>query len=359
MRLISFKNRVAEQVQHLHPAYFAMVMSTGALALSADLLGMQVLARVFTWLNVVVFIVLSVMTIARVIFYPRSFWEDLTNHSLGLGFFTIVAGAGILGAQYVVIVQHQRMAKLLLFGAVFLWIFFTYTIFVAFTVKKDKPHLEEGINGGWLLAVVGTQAIASLGALLLPTFGHYADAALFLCLCLWLCGGMLYIWIISLIFYRYTFFHFSASDLMPPYWINMGAMAISTLAGSLLIRSATGGGFLLEFVPFLKGFTVFFWATATWWIPMLVVLGFWRHIYQGFKFSYHPLYWGAVFPLGMYTLATYRLSEAINLPFLLMIPRYFIYVALAAWLVTFLALVYELIPLIFYPRDVRDARSVQ
>ncbi len=326
-------------------------MSTGAVAIAADLLGMLVLARGLTWLNLIAFILLSAMTVARVILYPRLFWNDLTNHSVGLGFFTIVAGAGILGAQYVVIVRHEAMARALLFGAVLLWIGFTYLIFVAFTVKEDKPSLADGINGGWLLAVVGTQAIANLGALLLPTFGHYADQVLFVCLCMWLCGGMLYIWIISLIFYRYTFFHFSASDLMPPYWINMGAMAISTLAGSMLIESANRGGFLLEFVPFLKGFTVFFWATATWWIPMLVVLGFWRHVYQGFALSYNPLYWGAVFPLGMYTLATYRLSQAVHLPFLLWIPRYFIFIAIAAWLLAFYGLAREILRLVFHPQE--------
>lgn len=349
MRLVSIKNRVAEQIQHLHPAYFAMVMSTGAVAIAAYLLGMPLLAKGLTWLNLIAFLILLAMTLVRVFLYPQLFWKDFTDHSLGLGFFTIVAGAGILGAQYVIIAPHATTAKVLFFGAIFLWIVFTYTIFVAFTVKKDKPPLEEGINGGWLLAVVGTQAIANLGALLLPTFGKYADEVLFLCLSLWLCGGMLYIWIISLIFYRYTFFHFSASDLMPPYWINMGAMAISTLAGSMLIRSADGGGFLLEFIPFLKGFTVFFWATATWWIPMLVLLGLWRHVYKGFGVSYNPLYWGAVFPLGMYTVATYRLAEAMNLPFLYAIPRYFIFIALAAWLMAFLGLARETF-VIFLPR---------
>ncbi|MFZ0662633.1 MAG: tellurite resistance/C4-dicarboxylate transporter family protein [Acidobacteriaceae bacterium] len=351
MRLVSIKNRVAEQVQHLHPAYFAMVMSTGAVAISAELLGMPWLARGLTWLNLIAFVILSAMTVARVSLYPRLFWEDLTNHSLGLGFFTIVAGAGILGAQYVIIVQHEELAKALLFGAILLWIVFTYTIFVALTVKKSKPSLAEGINGGWLLAVVGTQAVANLGTLLLPTFGHYADEALFFCLCLWLCGGMIYIWIISLIFYRYTFYEFSASDLMPPYRNNMGAMAISTLTGSMLIKSANSGGFLLEFVPFLKGFTVFFWATATWWIPMLVALGLWRHVYKGFALSYDPLYWGAVFPLGMYTLATCRLSEAVKLPFLLSIPRYFIFIALAAWLAAFFGLVHRMALVIFHARE--------
>src|SRR3546814_15081764 len=54
----------------------------------------------------------------------------------------------------------------------------------------------------------------------------------FFALSMLLWGGMLYIWMMSLIFYRYTFFEFSPADLSPTYWINMGAMAVSALAGS-------------------------------------------------------------------------------------------------------------------------------
>jgi tellurite resistance protein TehA-like permease len=337
----------AEGIRTLQPAYFALVMATGIVAIAAQTQGMAMVAKALTWLNVLAFIVLWVLTLGRIVFYSKDCFWDLIDHRRGAGFFTTAAGTAVLGSEMVVVFGKYRLAFILWLMAACLWAFLTYAIFTAFTVKEQKPSLAEGINGGWLLAVVATEAVSQLATLLSPMFDIYQEQILFLSLCLWLCGGMLYIWMIALIFYRYTFFTFSSSDLMPPYWINMGAMAISTLAGALLILRASDTPFLTGMLPFLKGFTVLFWATATWWIPMLVILGVWRHGYKRFKLSYDPLYWGLVFPLGMYTVCTFRLSQATNLPFLLFIVHGFVYVALAAWVITFLGLLHRMFAIAF------------
>lgn len=336
--------RVLAELAGMSPAYFGMDMATGIVSLGAHFVAWPRIAQMLFQLNVVAYAVLGGLSMWRAVAHTRRFFGDMVDHLRGPGFFTTVAATAILGGQFILLGADLFTGTALWALATLLWVGLTYIIFAGFTIKEDKPTLDKCINGAWLLAVVATQSIAALSALMAPQVGQPGKLELnFLALSMWLWGGMLYIWMMSLIFYRYTFFRLAPSDLTPPYWINMGAMAISTLAGSLLIINVSDAPFLLSLLPFIKGFTVLYWATGTWWIPMLLVLALWRHVYKRFPMTYDPLYWGALFPLGMNSASTDRMIEAVGFSFLTFLPVTFFYAALVAWSIVFLGLVRDLL----------------
>jgi len=329
-------------LEDMSPACFGLVMATGIVSLAAQMLGLPRIARALFDLNIAFFIALWALTALRMVRYPRRFFGDMADHLRGPGFFTMVAAANILGGQFVMLDGSHRLGWLLWGLAALLWLGLTYSIFAALTIRQDKPGLDRGLSGSWLLAVVATQSLAVLGGMLAGPGGLQGAPLLnFVALAMWLWGGMLYIWIMALIFFRYLFLRFAPADLSPSYWINMGAMAISTLAGTQLIVNAPEVPFLTAILPFLKGLTLFFWAAGTWWIPLLLVLGFWRHAWRRFPIQYDPLYWGVVFPFGMYAACTRNLSHVMGLDFLAPLPHVFLYAAMIAWLVAFAGLVHD------------------
>ena len=84
------------------------------------------------------------------------------------------------------------------------------------------------------------------------------------------------------------------------------------------------------------------WITATFWYPLMIAIGIWRHLARRVSLRYHPSYWAMVFPLGMYGAATYRMRAAIDLDALAWLPQVELAVALTAWAITFVGLLHRL-----------------
>lgn len=327
----------------LPPNIFAIVMATGIVSLALHAFGHELLAHLLFWLNVGCYTILSILLLVRAARYRGELAADLASHAKAPGFFTLVAAPCVLGNKCVLIFGATDAGLALWVVGLAFWLLLSYAMLPGLIEGMAKPKPETGISGVWLLVVVGTQAISMLAGRLAPGLApHQREVMLFVALTFWLVGSMLYLWLIALIFHRMMFLPLSPSDLAPPYWINMGAMAISTLSGVCLIDEAGRVPLLTELLPFLKGMTLLFWATATWWIPVLFVLGIWRHALKRVPFTYDHGYWGAVFPLGMYTVCTHALSRTFRLSFLDAIPAVFVWIALTAWVLTFLGLMQQI-----------------
>ena len=325
------------------PATFSVVMASGIVALAcwqfADVSSVVAgLATLLHWCNTVIFTGLLVVSLWRNVRCFNCVIADFSDHRRAFGMFAVIAACGVLGSGFQRIVSFPSVAVALWWLALVLWFVITYGVFAGITTSRHKPNLREGLQGSWLLSVVATQAMVIFSIGLVDELPWTLEQTLLFSYTLWCTGGMLYVVLISLIFYRYCFEPIDEFTMTPPYWINMGAMAISTLAGTTLI-SVTTNNVALQILPFVKGVTLLFWATATWWIPLLTLLGFWRHVMRRTSFQYDLRYWSIVFPLGMYSVASFEMYRWLGMTCFYVVAASFAAFALLAWLITSIGLV--------------------
>ena len=221
-------------------------MATGIVSIAALFEGWTPVAWLLFGVNLVAYPVLWALTLIRLIRWPRRLLTDLVDHRRGPGFFTLVAGTAVFGNQWILLAHQPTLALALSLLAAVLWMLITYTFFVAVVVRTPKAGVQEALSGGWLLAVVATQSLAVLGTLLAPYLPD-PSAILLLATVLWLLGGMQYLLIIGPVFHRLVFLDLTPETWTPLFWINSGALSITTLAGSRLILSALSFAFLTTF----------------------------------------------------------------------------------------------------------------
>ena len=320
----------APGLQALHPGNFALVMATGIVSIGFTLLGWPLLADLMALLALGAWLLLLALSALRALRYGAAVRIDLLNPRMVFSYFTLVAATDIVG-----VLLHARGHVALALGcwalAFSVW---SLLLYLAFSVLTFLTH-EHNINivhGGWLIAIVGTQSLVILGARVAPDLGEWGGYMMVEVHMLWGLGLVFYGIFVTLFCHRIFFSTLRPLDVGPLLWVVMGAAAISANAGTSLLTADPVLPFLAAQRPFVDGVTLICWAWATWWIPMLVIFGVWKHGANRVPLSYEPVMWSMVFPLGMYAVASARLGLAADFPPLQWISRAMIWVALLAWL---------------------------
>ena len=323
---------LTRQIEMLYPGAFAMVMATGIISNALYLENWRGISDALFAVNAVAYPYLLLATLIRAVQYRRALWTDLINPTLVFSFFTIVAGTDVFGIG-LNLRGFSDLALALWAFALVLWFCLIYLSFGVLTFLNTM-HGANIVHGGWLIAIVGTQSLVILGTQIAPPLGQFATTVFVLIHMLWGIGLALYGIFIVLFAHRIFFLEFDPEDITPLLWVVMGAAAISTNAGSTLILSDSGLPFLESMRPFIDGVTLIMWAWGTWWIPLLILFGVWKHVVLRLPITYTPMLWSLVFPLGMYALASLRLSLASDFPPLRAVSLTMVWVALAAWAAT-------------------------
>ena len=326
-------------VAGLDPGYFAWVMASGIVSIGARLLGQRVLSDVSLWVTEGAFVVLAFAYATRFVRFGAEARASLRNPATAMAFFTVVAGTDVLGVR-LDMDGHSGVAVGLATAAGVVWLLLTYGLPWSLIVGARRPVLGQ-VNGTWLVWVVATQSLSIVAAALTTTSPWHPLRRVLpaLAVTYWGIGAMLYLVLIVIIFLRLLLVEITPAEMGPAYWIAMGATAISVRAAAGILAIPDPGAASLQHAmrPFLIGLSVMLWAFGTWWIPLLVLFGLWRHVLRRYPLAYEPRLWSVVFPLGMYTVASYTLGHSdAGLAFMADIARVWLWVGAAAWAATLL-----------------------
>jgi tellurite resistance protein TehA-like permease len=333
--------RVRRAVQGLNPGYFALVMASGILSVGMHLIGLITLSALLLVVCACAFVVLVVLTGWRLVCCRDAVIDDFTDPARGFGFFTFIAGTNVLGVRLALDGYHLITAVLLVVAGL-TWLVLGYVIPWTAVLGRTQRPVVATANGTWFIWVVASQSVAVSAATLEPVYVWWRDWLAVVAVFSWSVGVFLYAAAGVFVAARMMLYKLGPLDLTPPYWVAMGAAAITVLAGARIVEmaeapivSATRG--------LIAGMSVTFWAFATWLIPALVAAGWWRHRTHGVRLAYDATHWSIVFPLGMYAVAGIYLGQANLLPLVGVIGSAGLWVGFTAWALAFAAMAVHLV----------------
>ncbi|XAZ22762.1 TDT family transporter [Sinorhizobium sp. B11] len=333
-------------LRHFTPNWFATTMGTGILAVClAQFPGVPALhtAGEALWLaNIALFAVLTSVYAGKWLLHPgaalRAFDHPVVSMFFGcipMGLATIVNGFLIFGPSLfgdtaITIAAHLWWADAAL--AVLAGLAIPLVMFTR------QQHAIEHMSAIWLLPIVASEVAAASGGLLVP---HLAEGAqlpvLFVSFMLWSCSVPLALGILVILFLRMALHKLPPASMAATSFLALGPVGTGALG--LALFSANGGQALVasglgQLAPAISGAALLgallLWGYGLWWLGLAVAITI-NHLRRGLTFNLG--WWGYTFPIGVYAVATLRLSSIFPLPALTVFGEVLVVALAAVWVV--------------------------
>lgn len=338
---VRVRHGVRRAVEQLSPGYFALVMATGIVSIGLDTVGLASASVVLLALAVTSYAVLWVLYVWRAVAFRSAWVHDLRDPEQAFGYFTVVAGTGVLAAA---LIRHGLIGPALgcFILAAALWFVFGYVLPWQVFMSRDGKSILASTNGTWFVWAVACQSVAVGAAQIEPHVETGREWIGLLAVLSWSVGVALYAGVAILVLLRIIHFGMTAEAFEPSFWVSMGALAIAVVAGTSIVDMRPTP-ILDASSTMIAGTVVIFWSFCVWLIPMLVGAGFWRHVRHRVPLRYTPALWSMVFPLGMFAVASMNIGRVDRLPAAEVIGHVMLAVAVFAWIVVFLGMLRRLL----------------
>lgn len=282
----------------MKPNIFAVVMATGIVSIAAADHHLDVISVPLAVLALLALPVLMYLTAVR----WRTF--DMGDIDTVMALYTYVAACAVLTARC-----NEYSWSVWVFGPLAMagWVSLAPLV-VRRMWRLGLTGIRDRARGLWELASVATSGLAIV---------YMAGGILFAAIFFWVLALCVYVVMTSLVAWRAIVEPGVRRNVPADHWILMGAAAIATLAGEH-IHSTLYPGPIADAVLVVTVVTL---ALATVQILPLAVTG-WRQLNN----------WPAVFPLGMYSAASFAVAGETGWHALIVVSQVFFGIAFAAWL---------------------------
>lgn len=315
-------------IENLSPANFAFIMATSSLSLAFFKTGWPSLSFLFMVIAAVAYTCLLVLYIIRLFLLGKGLLDDFKDIETMFRYLTFSAGSSALAICVIVMGYGPLGVVLGTIGALSA-ILLTYTLFCALFFHVHASI--QTVSPFWLLlAIASNSSGIVISALWDQQMGVHPLLPL-IAFSFWTFGVFIYAAFMTLNMFRMIFYPFTGRDMDPCYWTCMGASAIAVVDGTQLISVHDAPPFLVAVAPFVRGVVLFLWAWGTAWIPILCLMELWKAFYFKVPFHYQPSLWAMVFPLGMYTSATFMLSQMLDLYMIEWIIPFWLWLTFGMW----------------------------
>ncbi|MCL6550781.1 MAG: tellurite resistance/C4-dicarboxylate transporter family protein [Acidothermus cellulolyticus] len=332
------KPRTAAQVVLLgRPQYFSFVMATGIVSLAMRLHHLRYVSAVLISIGLAGWTILLAANLTAAMWSRAAWMREFTDPHIACASLAFVAGTNVLGSWFA-LGHHDDVALAALGLGTVAWIVLGYAIAGAIVVTDTGTSRLRSVNALWFLWVVGCQSVAVNASLCAADSVRARTALTLLAVMAWSVGAASYAGVLILVVLRLLCHGVTPQELTPAYWITMGATAITVLAGSQIGRlTVASPGAAVH--SFIGASSVVFWSFGSWLIPLLLAGGWWRHSGHRMPLRYEAGIWGIVFPLGMYSVASYDLGHATHITLIQDIGYDAAWIALTAWFIGTVGLV--------------------
>ncbi|ARO54077.1 C4-dicarboxylate ABC transporter [Methylobacterium sp. Leaf102] len=311
-------------IRQFTPNWFTVVMGTGVVALALDRLpethALLAPVPLGLWLaSVVLFATFCLVYGARWIFYfdgaRRIFGHSTVSMFFGaipMALATLLNGLLIFGPPYLG-AETVRIALPLWWFDVALALI--CAVAIPYLMFTRQEHRIDQMTAVWLLPVVTAEVVAVSGGLLAPALSGESQqlAVIVTSFVLWGVSVPLALSILAILVLRMALHNLPPREMAASSWLSLGPLGTGAL-GLLVLGQAGGpilaaGGFagapeILRITGLIGALIL--WGYGAWWFLLSLAVTV-RYLRAGVPFNLG--WWGYIFPLGVYALATLRIGE--------------------------------------------------